>query len=248
MYSHDHIVSFFKFFLLAFSCGYFSIGIASEEDGRMSRPSHFILTDVEDVAGVSGYTGRLHRINIGTYDYSDNWQEQPPVISGKAFAGIQLIEWSEYFDKPCQMKVRPWPLNTDMVSGYLDPRRPSVKSFFICSKTGTGDTRTVAVDGYVRAISVCTTKKQDSSKNRLKGIRIWGASLSHQAPFVRDLPGLPAEGKHRNCKGNWDPMVSCPSGYIASGIRIYTNYADKFIRGLGLKCRKVELSRSPFKQ
>ncbi len=227
---------------------FFNTGMASDDDGRMTRPSHFILTDIEDVTEVSGYTGKLHRINIGTYDYSDNWQERPPVIQGKAFAGIQSIEWSEQYDRPCHMELRPWPVNTDMVSGYLDPRRPSLKRINICNRGNWGDTKTVYVNGYVKAISVCTTKKPDSSRNRLKGIRLWGATLSRTAPFVRDIPGLPSEEWHRNCKGNWDSVVSCPAGYIASGVKIYTDYQDKFIRGLGLKCRKVELGRSPFLQ
>jgi len=210
-------------------------------------PDNFILTDTDDLTEISGYTGNLKHLNVGTYEYYENWQTQPGVSSGTAFAGIYKIKWEELSDKPCWMELTPMALNSEMESGLNDPRGPFDKHINLCSnKNKHGNDKSLSVPGYVKAIAACTTDKKDSAKNRLKGIKLWGATLSKQSPLVVDVPGSPAKVEHTHCK-KWHGKVSCPAGYIASGLKIYTHYQEDYFRGLGLKCRKVELSTTPYK-
>ncbi len=244
MYTASSILQRLLIILIS-SIFFMNTGMTENNNSELTRPDKFIFTDVDSLTMVSGYAGKLKRIFVGTYTYSEDWRTDPIIGSGETFAGIKTITWAEFLDKPCWMGVKPWPLNAYIAEDSLPSSIPPEKDINLCNSTQNGDTRSISVTGYVKAIKVCTTDKKDSSKNRLKGIKIWEAKLSKVPPYVRDVPGSPAKNEHKNCK-IWHNKVSCPAGYIASGIKVYTDQESRYFRGLSLKCRRVSLGRSVF--
>ncbi|GEM_PF-2326589 len=207
--------------------------------------TYFTLSNTNIPSKISGYSGTLTRLNVGEFSY----EEPLSLPSGDygseetrlrhSHAGITDVSWQENHDKPCDIKATPRALNRASVK-----KQPSPKSKNICTgRAGNKKVVSLPAGQYVRGISVCTTNKKQSRKNRLKGIALYAATLSTSPPLVRSINAAAEKAQHTNCR-KWHQYVGCPNGYIATGLQIYSQ--DDSFRGLGLKCRKVELSPSPF--
>lgn len=87
---------------------------------------------------------------------------------------------------------------------------------------------------YIRGVAACTNDKTDTSKRRVKGIKIYPAKVQRDGT-VTNLSASEAD-EQAHCK-IWHRAVYCPNGYIASKVRAH--YKDDYFTGLSLRCRKV---------
>jgi len=189
-----------------------------------------IVTNTDDI---SGYSGRRININTGEHRFNDQILSENPRrsinITRTVFMGIKEIRWHEKSDKPCSMLVRTRPLDlaidkTGYESASLCESSRSEKKVEFRNRRH-----------FLRGIAACTTNKKSSSKNRLKGIRIYPARVAASGT-VTNINTFEEERRH-HCD-IWFPPVFCRDGEIASGVNIY--YEDDIFRGVGLRCRSVE--------
>ena len=94
---------------------------------------------------------------------------------------------------------------------------------------------------YVRAIQVCTKNTKHSSKNRLKGVRIWGAKIGKKGKVI-DLkePYLHFERPNCPAKNGWRNIASCGAGKVATGFKIHFTSVQQGITGISLYCKKPQ--------
>jgi hypothetical protein len=171
---------------------------------------------------VSGDTGG-HSYTIGT--------------DSDAVAAYSL-RWWEDSDDPC--KFRFYKRNLD--SG--DVNTPE-RDFCNGSPGNEKWAERRGVNEYITAIQVCRNDKQDSTRESIKGIRLWGRVIDKNAVTLGPENG-PDEDKHNHCEV-WRTKVSCPAGQIATKIKVYydtyvsygfaTDYG--FARGISLGCRPI---------
>lgn len=213
--------------------------------------SYLVLGDSTEPASISGFAATERKINVGEFDTTYQLFSTGTQAHGSSsqtvttYAGIKGITWSEDNDKPCDMKVDAKELVSGLV--YGDSKTAAVArdgEFGICGGK-LGNEKRVQLSGaarYVRGVQVCTTDKKDSDDNRLKGIRLYIAEVKADGS-VTALNNY-EQDQHTNCVV-WRTTVNCPSGHIASGVRVH--HRDGYFTGLGLKCRKVEVSSQPHK-
>ncbi|NWG38511.1 MAG: hypothetical protein HXY27_00885 [Hydrogenophilaceae bacterium] len=223
----------------------------------MSAPGHaanyVVLGDTSEPDGISGFLGTPHLINVGEFSV-----DYEPVSTGTqahgsgsrtltTYAGIRGITWSEDKDKPCDIVVDAKELVSGRQVGDSNTAVMAKDGHFEICKGSKGNTKVVEFGNskhYVHGIGVCTTDKKDSTENRLKGIRIYPTEVKDDGTLNRMSNYV--QNKHTNCNDKyWRKPVNCPTGYIASGLRVH--HRDGYFTGIGLKCRKVELGNSPNK-
>lgn len=217
----------------------------------VAQADFFVLRDPVILDSVSGYIGNPTRLNIGRHAVYSIGEDQNGASvrfdAGKADLGIGGIKWGERGDKPCEFRLLPQYLNTIFPAGRtVEPLGGLVKTRNICPGQGrAGDFLTVRAKAnnnqvaFVNGISVCVTKRKDSSKSRLKGIRLYGVTLHETAPLVRAVDASPEHNAQPHCKDNWQEAVFCPAGFIATGLRIFENPTEPSARGLSLRCKRV---------
>jgi hypothetical protein len=168
--------------------------------------------------GTSGNTGKAANVQIGSVMH---W-------------GLRAVTWWERNNRPCKLRLSARSLEDGQQSVTF-----TGNTLDICGgNPGASSMRNVNFDAnpryFVRGIAACTTDKNDSANNRLKGIKIYPARVTRQGA-VTPLNSF-EKVERNNCKF-WHPPVHCPAGHIAYGVRVHHN-GDSF-RGLGLRCRKV---------
>ena len=163
----------------------------------------------------------------------DTGPETKVVGSSTDVRAAHGIRWWEHSDDPCKFRVYNRHINN---GGIETPEKEWCGG-------GTGNEKWAerrGADEYITALQVCTTDKKDSTKNKIKGIRVWGRTLS--AGTLGPENG-PDEDKHTNCK-KWKSKVSCPSGQIATKIKVYYNEhawsSHGPATGISLGCRDVD--------
>jgi len=106
-------------------------------------------------------------------------------------------------------------------------------------KSGGSSAKTVDVGSghYITAIQVCTTDKNNSSKNEIKGVRVWGGKLKSGGRVQNNSTAH--EFKRNNCK-KWRTKVKCSSNEVATGIKAY--YQHESFSGISLNCKKLTSS------
>lgn len=214
----------------------------------------------DDPSGVSGFAAEaLARFNFS--EWPEEGYRSIPAYSASAdpafdldgrrtYVGITGVTWFEDKDKPCNLKLEIDALNAEV-------RRDAHLPLWVNRKYGEGErdakdlcqgspgnekTATLLAGQFLRGIAVCTTDKKDSDKDRIKGLRLFGATID-AAGRVTAAEGSPREVRHTNC-ARWHPPVKCAAGQIAIGLRIH--HSDGAYTGLGLKCRAVETAPSPY--
>ncbi|MBM4355407.1 MAG: hypothetical protein FJ109_16745 [Deltaproteobacteria bacterium] len=88
-------------------------------------------------------------------------------------------------------------------------------------------------DHYVTAIQVCLNGRDDLSKAKIKGLKVWSARIDDSGKLVYD--NSPNKEELNNCK-EWSNKVSCPDGRIATGVRAHYISDSKGFAGLALYC------------
>lgn len=143
------------------------------------------------------------------------------------------IRWYEHTDDPCKFRVYNRHIN---LGGVKTPE----KSWCSGSPGNEKWAERRGADEYITALQVCLTDKKDSTKNKVKGIRLWGRELT--AGTLGPENG-PDEARHTNCK-KWSNKVSCPSGQIATKIKVHYNEylwtTHGSAIGIALGCRDVD--------
>ncbi len=176
-----------------------------------------ILDGAVSWTAVSGDTGAKSRI----------------VGSSTDVRAAYSIRWYEDADDPCKFRVYNRHLNLD---GVKTPET----SWCGGSPGNEKWAERRGANEYITALQVCLTDKKDSTKNKVKGLRVWGKTLT--AGNLGPENG-PDEAKHTNCK-KWSSKVSCPSGKIATKIKVHYNEyqwtTHGFATGISLGCRDVD--------
>jgi len=143
------------------------------------------------------------------------------------------IKWWEDTDDPCKFEVYNRHLN---LGGVKTPET----SWCGGSPGNMKWAERRGGDEYITALQVCLTDKNDSTKNKIKGIRVWGRDLD---TGVLGAQNGPDESTHTNCK-KWKNKVTCPSGQIATKIKVHYNEyqftSHGFATGISLGCRDVD--------
>jgi hypothetical protein len=150
------------------------------------------------------------------------------------------ISWWEDGDDPCKFQLVTRHMN---LGGTDDPNAEW------CSGSP-GNNKAVArfaADEYITALQICRTDKNDPTKDKLKGLRVWGRIVNKRTAALGSETG-PDEDKHSHCDV-WENKVSCPAGQVASRIKVFyknywNNYTDSltsygYATGISLGCRKV---------
>ena len=220
----------------------------------VSFASNLVLGENWVSESVSGHSGKVTRLPGGEYTYTYDW---PPlhvvsanreVLEDTAYAGIKGFSWWENQDKPCKFTVHRVSLND--VSPYANSltdvkKHPTDNSASICAGSP-GDEKTVKfVDGtqrFVRGIAVCTSDKNKSSDERIKGLRIYAAKVNENGT-VESLD-VNRDDSQTNCK-IWHAPVYCPRDYIVTALRLHQ--INDYFTGIGIKCRQVDTASSPLK-
>ncbi|HMH53981.1 MAG TPA: hypothetical protein VK548_27355 [Candidatus Acidoferrum sp.] len=159
------------------------------------------------------------------------------------FRGLTAIEWWEDSDEPCKIRLDSVNVNTgdvnqpELVLNGIQPRLGSQP----CSSPG--NRKRVAFAGaanWIHKVQVCTTDKKDSSEDKLKGIRIWPATVNDRSPLSISYGSTAQEDKHTHCE-KWRSEVACPQGKIGARLRVHHDGAETKVIGLALECRTLRL-------
>ena len=171
------------------------------------------LKGKDTVTAVSGYSGGFVIIETG-----ENYQ------------ALQKITWWEDNDDPEAFEIETMHVNNFKLKTAKE----------VIQYGGSKDTKSVSVAGQAQAIykiQVCTNDKAKTSKNKLKGLRIWAESINYeQNPVTLTRHSAAIERKHTNCK-KWHTPVSCKAGQVARGLRVHHN--NDFFTGVALICKKL---------
>ena len=155
--------------------------------------------------------------------------------------GITAITWYEDGDEPCKLVLDTKDFNT------RDINNPQVvlKDVYThtgkqpCSSPGNRKAvRLAGTDNWIYKIQTCTTDKRNTSNNKLKGIRIWAATVNQRSPLSVSRGSSFQEAKHTHCS-KWRTAVACPQGKIASRLRVHHNGSKTKAIGLALECRTL---------
>jgi hypothetical protein len=136
------------------------------------------------------------------------------------------ITWAERLDRPCRIRV-------DDTNGFSNADYETWES---CDNFG--DRRSVPANEYLfRQLRVCHNDRDD---NRLKGIQVWRGGFNQDGQSV-SLPDSES-AVHSNCRRWADHSSQCPSGYMATGLQVFTkrnSNGAEWITGLELICRGI---------
>ncbi len=189
----------------------------------------FVSPPADASAGKSVLDGSVSWTSVS----GDTGAESKIIGSSTDVRAAYSIRWYEHSDDPCKFRVYNRHINLD---GVKTPE----KSW--CSGSP-GDEKWAERRGaneYITGLQVCLTDKNDSTKNKVKGIRVWGKELTAGSLGPENGPD---EAKHTNCK-KWSNKVSCGSGKIATKIKVYYNEyqwsSHGFATGISLGCRDVD--------
>lgn len=231
--------------------------------GAQAAIADLVLGKFWESETISGYSGKKMLLNFGEFTVYENVDQSHRIstqdtTSGSdgggsggtsggsmqhegmdehtAFSGLRKITWHEDKDKPCHMVVHSFAIETV-------PGSPEDKVNDICKgDEGNKKIVTLANNEFATGVSVCTTDKKDTTKNRLKGIRLYSSVIDNDGN-VSSTGGYQGN-RHTNCKV-WRAPAKCPADHIVTSLKIYSK--DNSYTGLGIKCRKVETASSPYK-
>jgi hypothetical protein len=208
-------------------CVFFSLQAQAEDLKLNNRFHHLELAEKDTITAVSGYAGT--RLTAET---------------GQKFQGLTTIEWVEESDDVRKIKIYTYHLNNKKVDlsngGVVTHSKQDTIKLTSDVKGNSKTVHTVNTSSFVHKIQVCTTdKKKDSSKNKLKGIRIWSRTVNDTNPVTFTDQPSEMEVKHTNCKV-WHHAVACGKGQIATGLQGHYTLKTRSFNGIALICNDVK--------
>lgn len=146
------------------------------------------------------------------------------------FRAIYAIHSMERGDKPCRISSTAYHLNLNNNSQF---------EANLCGSGGSTSgsiavyTSIAATGGFISGIKVCL----NNDRTRLKGFKINTRKIDRKADLVDYGSGHTSY--RTNCK-HWQNEVNCPAEHLATAvIAHYTAGSPSIIKGLALRCRKV---------
>lgn len=91
----------------------------------------------------------------------------------------------------------------------------------------------------VRGVAVCTGDEKDTAKRKLKGLKLFYATVS-TAAVVDPVDATGTSWERPNCK-IWHPARFCGPDKVARAARLLSDKDDKWFQGVQLECMKPEL-------
>ncbi|MGD2081368.1 MAG: hypothetical protein PVF91_00255 [Chromatiales bacterium] len=214
-----------------------------------------VLADDWESDRVSGHPAAKFRLDAGEYTYSYDWPPLRPLVANASreirqettYAGLKGLTWRETAGRPCKIWVHSAALNAVYpTSSTQVKRQPEDKARSICNGIAGNEKRARFGDGtdlFVRGVAVCTSDKKKSGDERLTGIRIYAAEVKPGGTVA--ALDVDREDMDADCR-QWHAPVHCPAGYIVSGLQVH--HRDHYFTGLGIKCRRVIVASTPFRQ
>ena len=99
-------------------------------------------------------------------------------------------------------------------------------------------TVSVGAGRYITAIQVCMSPHSNRSDRKVKGIRLWGATISPNGDVQRQ-PEVREQRRFR-CRANgWSERRSCMGNRVAVGLLVHRN-GSRGMTGVALQCARVE--------
>ena len=168
---------------------------------------------------VTGYTATGTKTTTGWTGY---------VITG--------FQWWEKKDDPVRIQVSARKLCSGSCSGNKTTElETGINAGNIVSVKNVA----TAESHYITGIQVCTTNKNNTSDNKLKGIRLWSARIKPAGKFVADPS--PKSAYHAHCV-KWGTIRKCASGQFVTGIKAYYGPKTGFT-GFEVRCSTVDLPK-----
>jgi len=210
------------------------------------------LAQAEKVSGLPDLR-QQHRVNLPLFPlYGFKLDKKKHITPVSGYAGtaeevmvphqsaLNSITWWESHNKPVKILTGHTPL-TGMIrlsDGSITRPSDNTSEFAMrpYSSAILADKKQVGTGGFIYQLRVCTSKKNSSSKERLKGIEVWVKTMSvDPVSFTTQPSGQKA--KHKSCK-KWHPVVSCADHEIASGLVVHHGSNNAF-SGIALICQKA---------
>src|SRR5947207_2246354 len=119
------------------------------------------------------------------------------------FRGLAAIEWFEDSDEPCKIRLNSVHVNTGDVNQpelLLNGTQPRLGKQPCSSPGNEKRVGFAGTNNWIHKVQVCTTDKRDSSEDKLKGIRIWPATVNDRSPLAINYGSTAQEDKHTNCE------------------------------------------------
>lgn len=170
-------------------------------------------------SNVSGYSGKPHWTDAGTH---------------YALNGLSMYE---LHDKPCIWSM--WSRDLDETGNG----REGSTRYSACGKPKAGSGKKVVRLGggyFIHGIQICTNKKKDTRKARLKGVKLFAAKLDKRGDVTR-VDKVTAKFQRSHCR-KWHKVVRCGKNKIAFGIQFHSG--DRGLSGAALLCYEVKKAGS----
>ena len=164
--------------------------------------------------------------------YSNAHYEGYRTTSGSSYA-LRKLKFYEMTDDPCLIYAYYKTMNTaDQAETFNGKGKLHLKDGW----SGSMEEVDVGANHFITGIKVCTNDK-DSSKAKIKGIKLYGARLNSDGSLTQN--STPATFSRNNCK-EWHSKVSCPSGQVVDGIRGYYNDKKYGFSGIAIHCSSIK--------
>jgi hypothetical protein len=149
---------------------------------------------------------------------------------------LEAIAIGEEADHPCFMEAHFVPLPGSKLG--TNDKEAKAETLYASCKPRQVKGALVGAGNFVTALQVCTNDKKESTESRIKGLRLWGASVGSDGKLRQNL--TPGEYELPNC-ADWKTKVSCPEGTIATGLRGSDNGTGGIgsYQGIALRCSKL---------
>lgn len=177
------------------------------------------------VSAVSGYSG-----NADGYKARGLSSPDSKLLVDQPVVGLSIYE---SFDKPCSFRLWSRSINDVFAKPYKGPKH----THETCKSPADGSKKTVKLGDryYIHGIQVCTNKKRNSAKTRLKGVKLFGAVVDDDGDVTKKK--ITATYKQAHCQ-EWHKVVRCGKDRIAYGFEFHAG--DKGINGIALRCYKIK--------
>ncbi|MBV1858759.1 MAG: hypothetical protein KUG77_10135 [Nannocystaceae bacterium] len=164
---------------------------------------------------------------------------------------LGTIRWWEDSDEPCKF----WVTGKDVTgngTGLGNAKRANFQTEF-CRGNTNGDQLVVGAHTeheFLTGLQVCVTDKNNTYKNKLKGIRVF-SRMYDQSQGTLSGENDPVERKLKHCK-KWSQKVSCPAGKVVTQIKLYSRLTSDdgdeehgYARGIAIGCREIHRITAP---
>lgn len=150
--------------------------------------------------------------------------------------GVRAIAIQEKGDAPCRITVH----TIGLPGSTARPDRATANTYqpgSVCD--GNEQEARVKDNEVITAIQVCTNGKK-TEQSRIKGLRVWGATVSSTGTLSISGTGRGDDLERLNCS-DWSTRSSCPPGQIVTGLRGHATGVS--FSGIAIQCSPVKTTK-----